>query len=199
MKKMLLALTLLLPWQAKANSVNLDLSYTAQPIGVASQNASILYGVQFSPNSYTANVARQVAVDANGNLLTSAGPGGVTYNAQTMFDPTAFGYLTTTAAGTAARGGSMTAIVLTSTYAQNLTVMAGVNAPGMVTIYPGNGVNAAFFWALEPGNWTVAPNTPISVSTTPVMMKYGIGDWLNLSVTGQALTVTPLVRASAAN
>jgi len=71
MKKLLFALAVSLSFQAKAQSVNLDVSFTAQPLGVASQSASIMYGVELSPNSYTANVLRQITVDSTGGLKGS--------------------------------------------------------------------------------------------------------------------------------
>lgn len=113
-------------------------------------------------------------------------------NGQPVRDDNAYGYLTTTAYGTAGRGGSYTAIALTSAYSMNITVAAGVNAPCLVTVYPGNGPNASFYWNSMPG-W-LAPNTAVSVSSTPIMFTAGIGDFLNLSVTGAALSVTAQVR-----
>ncbi len=111
-------------------------------------------------------------------------------------DALTYGYLTTTAAGTAGRGGSYTAVALTNAYSMNMTFAAGVNAPGVCTIYPSVGLGSAggsgFFWNSMPA-W-LAPTSLLAVSTTPLMFTYGIGDFLNMSVTAAALSVTPQVR-----
>lgn len=184
----------LLPFGLKAQSVNLDLSYTAAPIGQASQSAAILYGT-YSPNTYTSQYARQLLTDASGNLLVS-GAGGGTFitGTVTTSDALSYGYLTTTAAGTAGRGGSYTAVALTGAYSMNMTFAAGVNGPGICTIYPGHGggLMTALYWNSLPGY--LAPTTALAVSTTPIMFTYGIGDFLNMSVTAAALTGTVQVR-----
>lgn len=197
MKKLVMLLaTAFLPLSAKAQSVNLGLSYTAEPIGQAQQVAGVLYGMD-STLTYTPQVARQLQADTAGRLLVvSTGSSGGAAQAVSVIssvpDSLTYGYLTTTAVGTAGRGGSYTAVALTSAYSMNITFAAGVNAPCIVSIYPGNGVNASFYWNSMPA-W-LAPNTIVSVSTTPLVFTAGIGDFLNLSVTGAALSVTAQVR-----
>lgn len=119
-------------------------------------------------------------------------PGGLTSNSWLTSDNYLVGYLTTTAAGSAGRGGSYTAVALTSAYSMNVTFAAGINAPCIVTVYPGNSTPTAAYWNSMPG-W-LAPTTPLSVSTTPLMFTAGIGDFLNLSVTGSTNPVTFQVR-----
>ncbi len=134
--------------------------------------------------NYLAMVAPAIAVTAN--------VAGVTYTTL-VSDTYMAGYVTTTAAGTAGRGGSYTAVALTGTYSQNVTVAAGVNAPCIVTIYPGNSTpTAGAYWNLMPA-W-FAPTTPLAVSTTPLVFTAGIGDVLNLSVTAATNPVTYQVR-----
>ncbi len=62
-------LAMLLPVMAVADSVNLGLSYTAAPLGTASQSAAAIYGLDSSV-TYTATL-RQIGVDAFGNLKGS--------------------------------------------------------------------------------------------------------------------------------
>lgn len=174
----------LLPFTAKAQTVNLDLTYTAAPLGQASQAAAVLYGVDNSL-SYTATL-RQVAVDVNGNLQTGSGSGTSSANQ--------FAWLTTTAAGTAATGGSITAIALTGTVLTNITFAAGADTPCIVTIDPGAGPNAGFYWGILPSSTWLAPVSYLAVSTTPIMVTVGRGDFLQLSATAAAVTVNARVR-----
>lgn len=109
-KNVLLAALLSLPLALKAQSVNLDLSYTAQPIGTASQSAAILYGI-YQPNTYTAAYALQLKSDSSGNLLIS---GTVTASATGTFTMISNTPVAQGAAGTAqwvvdAKGSSVNA------------------------------------------------------------------------------------------
>lgn len=165
-------------------SSNVVVTSSALPTGAATeatlQALSLTANSAYSQDTTTLNVLKTLSGTSSTNGTTQAN---------------SYAYTTTTAAGTAGRGGSFTAVALTSTYAMNLTFMAGVNSPGICTLYPGNGPSASFYWNTTPGNWTVAPNTPIAVSTTPMMFTYGIGDFLNLSVTAAALSVTAQIGA----
>ena len=85
-------LAALLPLSLKAQSVNLDLSYTASPLGVASQVAGAMYGLD-SSLTYTATL-RQIAVDAFGNIKTTGS--GLTYTSATTVNANGFNFLSFT-------------------------------------------------------------------------------------------------------
>ncbi len=165
-------------------SINANGSYPVKPKGryVSFYNSSNQASNRVSVN-YLAMVAPPVNVNA------SVVP--VTYTT-VVNDTLSYGYLTTTAAGTAGRGGSYTAVALNSAYSMNITFAAGVNAPCVVTVYPGNSTPTAFLWNSVPA-W-LAPNSPVNVSSTPLMFTAGIGDLLNLSVTAGTAPVTLQVR-----
>lgn len=194
----------LLPFTAKAQTVNLDLTYTAQPFGQASQSASILYGLD-KTLTYTATL-RQVTVDSSGNLNVSASgggtvvanqgnglPGGNTTNSWLTSDNYVAGYLTSTAGGSAPRGGSITAVAVTGTVLVNITTAAGVDGPCVVTIEGGTGPNAGLYWGILPNSTWVRPVSYLAVSTTPIMVTVGSGSHLQLSATAAAVTVNARV------
>jgi hypothetical protein len=116
-------------------------------------------------------------------------PGTITTN-----DTYVAGYLTTTAAGSAARGGSITAVAVTGTVLVNITTAAGADVPCIVTIEGGTGPNAGLYWGILPSSTWVAPVTYLAVSTTPIMVTVGRGDHLQLSATAAAVTVNARVR-----
>ena len=124
----------------------------------------------------------------------TAGPGGNCSNCWPVSAPYMEGYLTTTAGGSAASGGSITAIALTGTVLTNISVAAGANCPCICTIEGGTGPNAGFYWGILPSGTWVPPVTYLAVSTTPIMVTVGNGDFLQLSATAAAVTVNARVR-----
>ena len=121
-------------------------------------------------------------------VVASAGSATVSGTVTTN-DTYVAGYLTTTAAGSAARGGSITAIALTSTVLVNITSAAGADVPCIVTIEGGAGPNAGLYWGILPSSTWLAPVTYLAVSTTPIMVTVGRGDHLQLSVTAAVVIV----------
>ncbi len=81
MKKILLSL-MLFAAVSKAQTVNLDLTYTASPIGQASQVAAQVYGID-TTLTYTAQTSRQIGAIGDALKVTLAG-GSVTVTGGTF-------------------------------------------------------------------------------------------------------------------
>lgn len=137
-------------------------------------------------------VLRTLLVDATGTVITPTASG-QTQTVYSAVEASSYGYMTTTAGGTAPSGGSITAVAITGTVFTNITVAAGYNGPCQVCIYPGNGPGAAFYYLFNPASTWIAPSTPLAVSTTPVCKNMGVGSWLALSATAAAVTVNATV------
>lgn len=165
---------------------------------VSFYNAGSLPSARVSAFYYTvAPPAATVNLVPGGILTANQGnglPGGLTSNSWLTSDNYVAGYLTTTAGGSAPRGGSITAVAVTGTVLVNITTAAGVDAPCIVTIEGGAGPNAGLYWGILPSSTWVAPVTYLAVSTTPIMVTVGRGDHLQLSATAAAVTVNARVR-----
>lgn len=150
-------LAALLPLSLKAQSVNLDLSYTASPLGVASQVAGAMYGLD-SSLTYTATL-RQIAVDSSGQLKVTGGSvtitaGGISITASPVFNPLSFStYVIQT----------YTATVL------NLTTVAGVSVRCSICLSPsfgGAGIRTVWSTSATAPSDIYSVGLPIATSAT---------------------------------
>jgi len=124
-------LAALLPLSLKAQSANLDLSYTAAPLGIASQVASAMYGLD-SSLTYTATL-RQIAVDAFGNIKTTGS--GLTYTSATTVNANGLNFLSFTAVTGVTTNAATT---LSLTWAASTTsgpVFGDINCSGATGVY----------------------------------------------------------------
>lgn len=162
-------------------SVNANGCYPIEPKGryVSFYNSSNQASNRVSVN-YLPMVAAPIAVTASLNPITYT---------TVVNDTLSYGYLTTTAAGTAGRGGSFTAVALATAYQQNITTAAGVDMPCVVTIFPGTGPAAGFYWEVQSSSTWANPVSYLAVSTTPVMFTVGRGDFLALSATASTANI----------
>lgn len=64
-------LAMMLPFAAKADQVNLGLTYTAAPLGTASQSAAVVYGVD-TTLTYTTQTLRQIGAVGDSLKVTGA-------------------------------------------------------------------------------------------------------------------------------